>query len=81
MFLQVDWNTSGEVVIATTIEAIRDSFGQHIGQHSSLAKRHGIEIYRVLSDAWMGIALYFELFNGARGRNHTFQKYHLIIVS
>ena len=45
MFLQVGWNTSGEVVIADTIEGIRDSFCQHIGQHSSSARRHGIEIY------------------------------------
>ena len=37
--------TLGEVVIATSIEGVRDSFGQHIGQHSSLATRHGIEIY------------------------------------
>ena len=45
MFLQIGWNTPREVVIATTIAGVRDSFGHHIGQHSSLATRHGIEIY------------------------------------
>lgn len=45
MFFQVGWNTPREVVITTTIEGIRDFFGQHIGQSSGLATRHDIEIY------------------------------------
>ena len=44
MLLQVSWDSSGEVVIATTVKGITDSFGLHNGQHLSSAIKHGIKI-------------------------------------
>ena len=45
MLLQVNWDSSGEVIIAPTVKGISDSFGLHIGQHSRSATSYGIKIY------------------------------------